>query len=36
MPIRTGWWRGPAKCHDNIIETFQGHVVTEDAIKEWK
>ena len=22
--------------HDHIIETFQGHVVTEDAIKEWK
>ena len=24
------------EMHDHIIETFHGHVVTEDAIKEWK
>ena len=24
------------EMHDHIIETFQGHVVTEDAIEEWK
>ena len=24
------------ETHDHIIETFQGHVVTEDAIEEWK
>ena len=24
------------ELHDHIIETFQGHVVTEDAIEEWK
>ena len=23
------------ELHDHIIETFQGHVVAEDAIKEW-
>ena len=24
------------EMHDHIIETFQGHVVTEDAIEEWE
>ena len=24
------------EMHDHIIETFHDHVVTEDAIKEWK
>ena len=24
------------EMHDHIIETFHSHVVTKDAIKEWK
>ena len=32
-----GWVVGRAyELHDHIIETFHNHVVTEDAIKEWK
>ena len=31
-----GWVVARAyEMHDHIIETFQGHVVTEDAIEEW-
>ncbi len=33
----TDWVVGRAyEMHDHIVETFHNHVVTEDAIKEWK